>query len=129
VTLTLARLELLSVVVIASAVALVGHRARTARAPATSPPATTEASGGFAASIASREDEWREKAADGFPGDQWSQRDAFHGHESTAVRDVARSNGVSYEQVLRAVDQDIHRSRGRERSAEAVRCKPRPFYD
>lgn len=110
-------------------IGLVVSRAATAPAPPAPPAATPAERSGFASVIAGQEAEWREKAAGDFPADRWSQRDAFHGHEASAVRDLARSSGASYEDVLRAVDEDIHRARGGDRNAEVVPCKPRPFYD
>lgn len=117
--------------VTASCVALVVVRAATAPAPPPLPRATAEQRAMFASSIASQEDEWRNRAADDFPADSWSQRDAFHAHEAAAVSGLAASSRVSYEDVFRAVDDDIHRSRGsgRDRSANAVPCKPRPVFD
>lgn len=87
----------------------------------------------FAASIAAQEDHWRLEAADGFPSDNWSQRDDFHGREAAAVRELASGSKVSYEDVFRAIDDDIHAARAaripRDRSASAVPCKPRPIFD
>lgn len=83
----------------------------------------------FAANVMSQEDEWRLKVADDFPSDNWSQRDAFHGHEAAAVRDLAAGSNVTYEDVFRAIDDDIHRNRTRDRNANAVPCKPRPIFD
>jgi hypothetical protein len=117
--------------VTASCVALVVARAASAPAPPRLEPATAEQRAMFASSVRSQEDDWRAKAASSFPADNWSQRDDFHGHEAAAVRDLAASSHVSYEDVLRAIDDDLHRnaSNGRERSANAVPCKPRPVFD
>jgi hypothetical protein len=85
----------------------------------------------FANSVASNEFTWRRQAEQDFPSDQWSQRDAFHGSEAQRIRDLASGANVPYEAVIRAVDEDLHRSvrPNVERSAQAVPCKPRPFYD
>ena len=109
---------------------------RAATAPASPPPKHVSAQdrAGFAAQIASQEEDWRGKAAKDFPYDNWSQRDAFHGHEATAVKEMARISGVPYEEVLRAIDDDLHRAdgnRGRRpnRNVNAVPVKPRPIFD
>lgn len=91
--------------------------------------ATTEQRGMFAANVAGGEATWRRQAEQDFPSDLWSQRDAFHGHEAQSVRDLAAGSHVPYEEVIRAIDDDVHRTRATERSARAVPCKPRPFYD
>lgn len=120
-------------IVAALCVALVVVRAATAPAPPPPKHASQLDRAGFAASVASQEDEWRAKAAVDFPSDKWSQRDAFHGHEAAAVRDLAGIAGVPYEDVLRAIDDDIHHpmagKRRPDRSVSAVPVKPRPIFD
>ena len=115
--------------VAAGCIALVVGRAATAPLPPPPRPATPQDLAGFAATVGGLEAEWRDKSANDFPADQWSQRDAFHGHEAGAVRDLARGSGVSYEDVFRAIDRDIHRMRGVDRNAQVVPCKPRPVFD
>ena len=114
--------------------ALVVVRAVTAPAPPPPKHVSAQDRAGFAAQIASQEEDWRGKAAKDFPHDNWSQRDAFHGHEAGAVQEMARISGVPYEEVLRAIDDDLHRadtSRGRRpaRNVNAVPVKPRPIFD
>jgi hypothetical protein len=123
--------QLAGLLVAVSVTALVVVRAATAPSPQPLRAATPAERMMFAASVASKEDEWRGKAADDFPSDHWSQRDAFHGHEAAAVRDIATSNGVPYEDVLRAIDEDVHHDRrpGRNRCAAAVPVHPRPIFD
>ena len=121
--------DIAAAVAAAAIVAVVVVRAATAPAPRPLPPATPDQRTLFTATVAGQEGEWRDKAADDFPADLWSQRDAFHGHEAAAVRDLARGAGVSYEAVFRAIDEDVHRSRGADRSANAIPCKPRPIFD
>lgn len=123
--------QLAGLVVTLSVCALVVVRAATAPAPPPLRSASAAERSRFGAAVASQEDEWRGKAADDFPADHWSQRDAFHGHEAAAVRDIAGNNGVSYEDVLRAIDEDVHRDRGagRNRCAAAVPVHPRPIFD
>ena len=110
-------------------IAVVVVRAASAPEPPHPRQATPQERSGFAATVASQEADWSNHAADDFPADHWSQRDAFHGHEAAAVRDLARGAGVSYESVFRAIDEDLHRTRGSDRNANAVPCKPRPVFD
>ena len=99
--------------------------------------ATAEQRAMFAATVAGDESSWLRQAEENFPSDLWSQRDAFHGHEAQSVRDLAGGANVPYEEVIRAIDDDVHRTSprshgepaGPERSARAIPCKPRPFYD
>jgi hypothetical protein len=119
-------------VAVATAIACAGLvvvRAATAPAPPPLRTPSVEERATFAQAIAAQEDEWRAKSAVAFPGDHWSQRDAFHNYEATAVRELARGAGVSYGEVLRSIDRDIHRKTGADRSADVVPCMPRPFYD
>ncbi len=86
----------------------------------------------FSQSVASNEPTWRRKTEEDFPSDLWSQRDAFHNHEAQEIRDLAGAAHVPYEEVIRAIDDDVRRSGqvpGLERAAGAIPCKPRPFYD
>jgi len=126
--------QIAGLLVAASCTALVVVRAATAPVPPPQSHATDAQRASFAMSIAAQEDEWRGKAGDDFPADDWSQRDAFHAQEANAVRDLAGAAGVPYEDVLRAIDDDLHQTpgdeeRGRNRSANAVPCKPRPIFD
>jgi hypothetical protein len=123
--------QLAGLLVTLSVSALVVVRAATVPAPPPLRSATAEQRTYFAVSVVSQEDEWRGKAADDFPADDWSQRDAFHGHEAAAVQNLAGSSRVPYEDVLRAIDDDVHRDRGpgRNRSAGAVPVHPRPIFD
>lgn len=122
-------------VVAATCTAIVVTRAATAPAPPPPAHATPEQMRSFAVHIASQEDEWRAKAAEGFPADNWSQRDDFHGREAQAVRDLAGGAHVPYEDVFRAIDDDLHGAGPRGttvrggRSANAVPCHPRPIFD
>jgi hypothetical protein len=88
----------------------------------------------IAQSIASSEGAWMQEAMQHFPEDHWSQRDDFHGRELRQVIEIVKQRGVRIEDVLRAIDEDIHRQAtggpaAPERHAHAVPCKPRPFYD
>lgn len=89
----------------------------------------------IAQAIAKSEGAWNEESTRGFPEDHWSQRDDFHGRELQQVTKLASDKGVRIEDVLRAIDEDIHR-RGLARpdapdarNARAIPCKPRPVYD
>jgi hypothetical protein len=64
-----------------------------------------------------------------FPGDRWSQGDAFHGQESEIVRGQATMNNVALESVLDVLDADLHARRVPGRHAGVAPCKPRPQYD
>jgi hypothetical protein len=111
-------------------VAIVVHGAATAPAPPTLRRATADERAHFAQQIAMHEDEWRRGGAADFPTDAWSQRDAFHNHEMGMVRDLAGAAKVPAEDVLRAIDEDLHRPKpGVDRSAEVVPLKPRPIFD
>jgi hypothetical protein len=105
---------------------------RVALAPAPSPrrhatPAECEEA---VEAIATSERAWTNETVQNFPADDWSQRDDFHGREFRKVQELANAKGYRIEDVLRAVDDDIHRRSGRDdRHASAVACKPRPFYD
>jgi hypothetical protein len=126
-------------VVAAGAAAIVVVRAATAPAPPPLKHATEQQMRSFAFTVASQEDEWRAKAAEGFPADNWSQRDDFHGREAQYVRDLAGGSHVPYEDVFRAIDEDIHGTLSKgvargpmthgDRSASAVPCHPRPIFD
>jgi hypothetical protein len=110
-------------------IAVVVGRAATSPLPPPLKVATPQERAGFAAVVARDEPDWRMKASNDFPADHWSQRDAFHGHEALTVRDLARGAGVSYEDVFRAIDDDIHHSRTNDRNAQVVPVKPRPIFD
>ncbi len=113
--------------------ALVVWRASAAPAPAAAPArADVAMRGELAADVAATEDGWRGQAEEAFPLDAWSQRDDFHAREQLRIRDLAASRGVPVEDVLRAVDEDLHsipHAASERRGARAVPCKPRPFYD
>jgi hypothetical protein len=134
------RAQLAGLLVALGVTALVVVRAATAPAPPPLKHASAADRDGFAASVASQEDDWRGKAARDFPSDLWSQRDAFHGHEAQAVRDLAGLSGVPYEDVFRAIDDDLHHAaspervrpnarRPADRNVNAVPVKPRPIFD
>ena len=97
--------------------------------------ATAEERADLAGGIATNEHQWAVETTRNFPEDLWSQRDDFHGREYRYVVDLARSRGVRIEDVLRAVDEDLHLRKATgpdapdDRHARAIPCKPRPFYD
>lgn len=117
------------VVVAIGTVAVVISRAQSATVPAVRH-ADVEERKRLAARIAQREAEWNQKAADDFPQDSWSQRDAFHNLESNFANDVAKGAGVGMEDVFLGVDEDLHQHPGsKNRNADVVPCKPRPVFD
>jgi hypothetical protein len=77
--------------------------------------------------------DWQARAELDFPGDLWSQSDDFHAREATRIRELAGQHRIGYEDVLRAIDEDLHDKTMSRRTAgrrvNAVPCKPRPFYD
>jgi hypothetical protein len=89
----------------------------------------------LAAAVAASERTWSTETAQTFPEDLWSQRDDFHGRELRKVKELAGENDLPVEDVLRAIDEDLHRtgapnaSAPDDRNARAIPCKPRPFYD
>jgi hypothetical protein len=111
---------------------------RAALAPAPSPavhPPTKADLFEVTTSIATQERDWLKKTGENLPRDHWSQSDDFHGLEFREMTKLAREKNIRVEDVLRAVDDDIHRvpASGANdpdtRAAHAVPCKPRPFYD
>jgi hypothetical protein len=110
---------------------------RIALAPAPKPArhATQDELSEIAQAVGSSERAWTNETTQNFPLDNWSQRDDFHGREWRKAKELAKEKGLRVEDVLRAVDDDIHRRKARspdapdDRNARAIPCKPRPFYD
>lgn len=110
---------------------------RTVLAPAPVPRrhATPEERVEIATKISSQEREWSRQVGENFPQDNWSQRDDFHGREYREMLKQSNDKNLRLEDVLRAVDDDIHKIPASTpqspdpRAAHAVPCKPRPFYD
>ena len=61
--------------------------------------------------------------------DHWSARDDYASREYSFVEEAAVAHHVRIEDVLHAIDEDIHENGGAKRAADAVPTKPRPFYD
>lgn len=127
------RITAVAVVVLVVTVDFVAGKARSApRAPA-GRIATIGEARYVATAIATEEPGWRNKSEESFPGDHWSQRDDFHAQERDKAKDLASSQKLPIEQVLRAIDEDVRASRrvgaADPRGAKAVPCKPRPVYD
>lgn len=128
------RLVAAATVVTLLVIGLVVRRAANAPAPRLARAATTEERERYASAIRTAESNWHASANREFPRDAWSHSDDFHGQEMNLARELARRDGVRTEDVLRAVDDDLHRegahaSSPDRRSARAIPCKPRPFYD
>ncbi len=80
----------------------------------------------------------RRKSAEEFPADEWSQDDAFHGHELALARGLANEHKVRLGDVLRALDEGHRAPVGpfnapHESVLKAMRpgvppCRPRPIY-
>ena len=81
--------------------------------------------------LAEKEPLMRDNARRRFAGDRWSADDDFHNAEQRFARRIAMEKGVSAGDVLRIIDDDIHRNAGEQpsRITGAAPCKPRPFYD
>jgi hypothetical protein len=128
----------LAVLIALSCTLLVTVRVATAPAPKPVRVATAAERGEVAHAIASSEREWSMETSKNFPADAWSQNDDFHGREYKRLLELAQEKGIRIEDALGAVDDDIHRPHRRpsiigggaqDRHANAVPCKPRPFYD
>lgn len=105
--------------------------AKTLRAsePGTQPQVSAERLERVAASIAEREPALRARATAQFPGDLWSQDDAYHAHEQELVRAAAARQRMPLGSVLWALDSWLRTHPSPERESSASPCKPRPFYD
>lgn len=110
-------------------------RAATVAAPAPRRTATPAERIELATAVAAKEPAWTTETTQNFPADNWSQRDDFHGREYRTLMELANQKRVRLEDVIRAVDDDLH-AKGVSsphapdlRAARAVPCKPRPFYD
>lgn len=129
------RITSMAVAALVACTVAVVVRAVAAPVPAGRRSATPAERTAIADRVASDESSWTRDSTQNFPSDQWSQRDDFHASESRRVVEQSKSRGVRIEDALRAVDDDIHRRAARgdgapdTRSARAVPCKPRPFYD
>lgn len=110
-------------------------RAATAPVPPPRPIATPAVRAEIVKDIASSEADWLKSTTQHFPSDAWSERDDFGGLEYQHDEKLSQKDNVRLEDVLRAVDDDLHERRVTDprapdpRAARAVPCKPRPFYD
>ncbi len=129
------RINLMAGAFAVGCVLVVASRVSSAPRAETGGAATPAQRRSFAASVSANEPTWRRKTEEDFPSDLWSQRDAFHNHEAQSIRDLSGAAHVPYEEIIRAIDEDVRLSgtvppRERsERAAGAIPCKPRPFYD
>jgi hypothetical protein len=85
--------------------------------------------GQVGASIATREAGMRRTAERQFPGDLWSQDDAFHNQEQALIRAAAKRERVAIGSVLDGLDRYLRSHPGGAHKNTATPCKPRPFYD
>lgn len=121
-------LRMLGVILSLAAVMVAGGRAALAgRTPVTE--LKGEARERVLHALADDEPRRRTDAIRAFPGDRWSQGDAFTGRESEIVRSQTAVNKVALESVLDVLDADLHARRVPGRQAGAPPCKPRPQYD
>ncbi len=121
------------VITIVCAILVIG-RAATAPSPPEGRAPTDLEKRNIALDVRANEIGWSEESAGAFPEDAWSQSDDFHARESKHVRAVASQMGIRIGDVLKIIDDDIHRNAATggspdPRRAHAVPCKPRPFYD
>ena len=135
------RTTLLAAAVVIGTTLFVTVRTATAPGPTPARAATPAERIDIARDIAGNENGWTNETAQNFPADRWSQSDDFHGREYKKAQEIAKAKGVRIEDVLGAIDDDIHRPVARPgflvgggtslsaRHADAVPCKPRPFYD
>ena len=129
------RTSLPAAAVVLGCVLVVTVRAALAPAPPARRVAPAEEREEIAQTLATLERAWTEETTQNFPADNWSQRDDFHGREYRKIQEIVSEKGVRTEDVLRAIDDDVHRRNARspdapdDRHARAVPCKPRPFYD
>ena len=116
---------------IAAAVAVAAVWA-TARGPEGSPEAVVDAptERRIFEELARREPGLRARSESQFPGDAWSQGDAFHAHELLLARRLARQHEVSVGAVLSIWDRGLREGwPGSERlRPSAPQCRPRPIY-
>ncbi len=129
------RFSLPALAIAVGCVLVVVVRAATVPAPKPRRAATAAERVDIAAAVALNEQAWLTEVTQNFPGDNWSQRDDFHGREYRKLIELSDQKNVRLEDVLRAVDDDLH-AKGvltpnapDTRAARAVPCKPRPFYD
>lgn len=118
-----------AVLVVVIAGAVVVGRVRSAKAPVIGHPASPLEKIELSATIAGHEVEWNNLSQESFPRDHWSARDDFHAKEGSFIEEASRTTKVRLEDVLRAIDEDIHDNGGEGRNANVVPCKPRAFYD
>jgi hypothetical protein len=129
------RTSLVAIAIATACTAIVTLRTLASPGPTARAPATEEERHNLALKIAASEEGWTNETTQNFPMDQWSQRDDFHGREFKSAVDLANKGHFRIEDVLRAVDDDIHSARvvrpdaPDRRNARAVPCKPRPVYD
>jgi hypothetical protein len=122
----------LGVALLATSIVVV--RAAIAPAPPAVARMTPEEQRVVAAAVAADEITWSNLSAQAFPEDHWSTRDDFHARELKRLKEIAKERRIPIEDVLRAVDDDVHRAHANAespdyRGAHAVPCKPRPIYD
>lgn len=115
--------------VVVISLAIVVGKVRAAKAPKIGHPASKLERIEVAAAVATREDAWRQESEETFPRDHWSARDDYASREYSFVGEAAIAHHVRIEDVLHAIDEDIHENGGEKRAADAVPTKPRPFYD
>jgi hypothetical protein len=97
--------------------------------PAERPPAPVAVRREIGEEAIRREPWWDAKARRDFPGDLWSQGDAFHFAEAKFAREMSDRHDVRMSDVIDAIDESVRASAVPWRRVTASPCKPRPFYD
>jgi len=100
------------------------------RAPTTTAKALPqERAVSVARNIANDERLLRVQAVREFPGDHWSQGDAYSFREFRRVTAAAAQEKVAIGSVLDALDEYLRRNPNRKNRNRVPLCKPRSFYD
>jgi hypothetical protein len=84
------------------------------------------------AQLAAKEPAQRAQAATDFPGDAWSQDDAFHAFARSEAAEYARSHGATLQSTLQAFDTGLREhwptlDGGAAPRARVAPCHPRPI--
>lgn len=83
----------------------------------------------IARNIAKGERPLRMQAVREFPGDHWSQGDAFSFREFRQITEAAAREKVAIGSVLDALDRYLRKHPSRKNQNRVPLCKPRSFYD
>ena len=100
------------------------------RIPGRTPAALSQEPGRkVARDIAKAEKLLRKQAKREFPGDHWSQGDAYSFREFRRVTAAATQENVAIGSVLVALDEYLRKNPNKNNQNRVPLCKPRSFYD